>query len=60
MKVDEPSGNLDLKNSQALHDLMWNFVREKQKTLVIVTHDMELASKADRIVELYDGEVKDA
>lgn len=56
--ADEPSGNLDLTNSTALHEIMWGLVREKNKTFVVVTHNRELASQADRIVELYDGKVK--
>ncbi len=56
---DEPSGNLDLSNSTSLHKLIWELVREKHKTIVVVTHNRELASKADRIVELYDGRIKD-
>ena len=56
--ADEPSGNLDLANSTTLHELMWELVREKNKTFVVVTHNRELASQADRIVELYDGRVK--
>jgi len=56
--ADEPSGNLDLANSTTLHELMWELVREKNKTFVVVTHNKELASQADRIVELYDGRVK--
>ena len=56
--ADEPSGNLDMSNSQALHELMWNLVREKNKAVVIVTHNRELAAQADRIVEMYDGCIK--
>lgn len=56
--ADEPSGNLDLKNSQALHKLMWDLVRETQKTFVVVTHNHELAGQADRVIELFDGSVK--
>ena len=56
--ADEPSGNLDIHNSKALHQLMWDLVREKNKTLIIVTHNRELASRADRTVELYDGKVR--
>jgi lipoprotein-releasing system ATP-binding protein len=55
--ADEPSGNLDLKNSNTLHELIWKLVREKQKTFVVVTHNKELAKKADRIVELLDGKI---
>jgi lipoprotein-releasing system ATP-binding protein len=56
--ADEPSGNLDLSNSKTLHELMWQLVKEKGKTFIIVTHNQELASKADRVIELYDGRIK--
>lgn len=56
--ADEPSGNLDISTSSELHGLMWHVTREKKKTLVIVTHNRELAAQADRIIELYDGSVK--
>ena len=56
--ADEPSGNLDLANSTALHKLMWGLVRERNKAFVVVTHNKELASQADRTVELYDGRVR--
>jgi lipoprotein-releasing system ATP-binding protein len=53
--ADEPSGNLDLANSNALHDLMWRLVKEKKRTFVVVTHNQELARQTDRIIELRDG-----
>jgi len=56
--ADEPSGNLDAKTGQALHDLLWELSRRKHKTFVIVTHNLALAEDADRIIELYDGRVK--
>ena len=56
--ADEPSGNLDLTNSTTLHQLIWDLVRQKEKTFVVVTHNRELASQADRIIELYDGKIK--
>lgn len=56
--TDEPSGNLDLANSTALHELMWDLVKEKNKAFVVVTHNKELASQADRTIELYDGRIK--
>ena len=37
---------------------MWQLVKEKQKTFVIVTHNLDLAARADRIIELYDGRIK--
>ncbi|MBN1290458.1 MAG: ABC transporter ATP-binding protein [Candidatus Latescibacteria bacterium] len=57
--ADEPSGNLDHKNSLMLHDLMWNLADKLKYTFVIVTHDMALAGKADRIVQLHDGKIKE-
>ncbi len=56
--ADEPSGNLDLTNSTALHELIWNLVQKKKKTFVVVTHNRDLAAQADRIIELYDGRIK--
>jgi len=55
--ADEPSGNLDLKSSKALHDLLWRLSREQNQTIVIVTHNQQLAQRGDRIVELYDGKI---
>ncbi|RKY83730.1 lipoprotein-releasing system ATP-binding protein LolD [candidate division KSB1 bacterium] len=55
--ADEPSGNLDLKSSRALHDLLWRLSREQNQTIVIVTHNQQLAQRGDRIVELYDGKI---
>ena len=56
--ADEPSGNLDLSNSQALHDLMWTVMRERGMTFVVVTHDRELARRADRTITLSDGSIQ--
>jgi len=56
--ADEPSGNLDFTNSVALHELMWKMVRETGKSFVVVTHNQDLAGKADRIIELFDGKIK--
>jgi lipoprotein-releasing system ATP-binding protein len=53
--ADEPSGNLDHRNSLVLHDLIWNLAREHHCTFVIVTHDLSLAGKSDRAVWLRDG-----
>ena len=56
--ADEPTGNLDRKNSQALHNIVWSLCREKKQTFILVTHNEHLAEKADRIIELFDGGVK--
>jgi lipoprotein-releasing system ATP-binding protein len=56
--ADEPSGNLDQKASKALHELLWNLCRKYQRTFIIVTHNLELARSADKVVELFDGCIK--
>jgi lipoprotein-releasing system ATP-binding protein len=56
--ADEPSGNLDRANSDALHELMWGMVKRENKSFVVVTHNPDLAKKADRVIELLDGRIK--
>jgi len=56
--ADEPSGNLDLHAAESLHTLMWTLSRDHRQTLIIVTHNQDLALRADRIIELYDGKIK--
>lgn len=56
--ADEPSGNLDTTTAESLHAVLWNVSREHKQTLIIVTHNNELARRADRIIELYDGGIK--
>ena len=53
--ADEPSGNLDTENKNELHQLFFRLRDEFNKTLVIVTHDMQLADMADRMIKLKDG-----
>lgn len=53
--ADEPSGNLDSENKRELHKLFVQLRKEFKKTLVIVTHDRELADMADRIITMKDG-----
>ncbi len=57
--ADEPSGNLDTENKTELHNLFFQLRDEMNKTLVIVTHDMQLAQMADRMVKMKDGVVVD-
>lgn len=57
--ADEPSGNLDTENKTELHNLFFQLRDEMNKTLVIVTHDMQLAKMADRMVKMKDGMVVD-
>jgi lipoprotein-releasing system ATP-binding protein len=53
--ADEPSGNLDAKNSAELHDLYYDLRKHFNQTFVIVTHDPILADKADRKIVIRDG-----
>ena len=53
--ADEPTGNLDTANGAAVMELLLALAREKQKTLVVVTHDQRLASAGDRRVNIRDG-----
>jgi ABC-type lipoprotein export system ATPase subunit len=53
--ADEPTGNLDTKNGEMIVELLLALAREKQKTLVVVTHDQRLASTGDRRIDIRDG-----
>jgi len=55
--ADEPTGNLDRKNSAQIHDLLAELNREFNMTLVIVTHNPDLASFFSRTVTIIDGQV---
>jgi lipoprotein-releasing system ATP-binding protein len=55
--ADEPSGNLDLATSKALHDLLWQLSRRDKRTFIIVTHNLALAEDADRVIEIADGQI---
>ena len=54
---DEPTGNLDSKNSQLVVDLLYDSYKDSPSALVIVTHDKQLASRCDRELELVSGKV---
>jgi len=53
--ADEPSGNLDPDSSASLNDLIWSLRDRHGQSFVIVTHNMELAARADRALKLFDG-----
>ena len=55
--ADEPTGNLDSETGEQIEDLLFTLNRESGTTLIIVTHDRELAEKCDRIIELKSGEI---
>ena len=54
---DEPTGNLDKKNSELVFDIFKELTLESKQTLLIVTHDSEFARKSDRIIEMEDGKI---
>jgi putative ABC transport system ATP-binding protein len=57
--ADEPTGNLDSVNTEAVADLLFNLQRDTGMTLVLVTHDEHLAARCRRCVRVRDGEVAD-
>jgi lipoprotein-releasing system ATP-binding protein len=54
---DEPTGNLDRKNSDLVFDIFRDLASERGQALLVVTHDMEFAAKTDRIIEMDDGRI---
>jgi putative ABC transport system ATP-binding protein len=56
--ADEPTGNLDRKNTELVSNLLFNYSRKKKISLVLVTHNINLAKKCDRIINLIDGHIK--
>ncbi len=57
--ADEPTGNLDSRNGAQILDLLFSLAEENHKTLVIVTHDTQVASRGDRVLTVRDGVVCD-
>ena len=55
--ADEPTGNLDSKNSADIMELLTKANRELGQTIIMVTHDINIARKADRIIEMEDGRI---
>ena len=56
--ADEPTGNLDTKTTYEMMDLITGMAKKNKQTLIIVTHDLELAEYADRVVVLQDGKIE--
>jgi ABC-type lipoprotein export system ATPase subunit len=56
--ADEPTGNLDSHTGEEIIDLLCSIRAEKQTTLVMATHDMKLAARAPRVIELMDGQAR--
>ena len=56
--ADEPTGNLDTENSIMISKILFNYVKEEGSSLIMVTHDLKLANKADRKIKIIDGKIK--
>lgn len=55
--ADEPTGNLDKKTSEETMNLLLDCVRKMGQTLIVVTHDLDIAKKADIVIQLEDGNI---
>ena len=58
--ADEPTGNLDTKTSREVHDLLFRLNETRGLTVLIVTHNMELAAQMPRCVRMADGRISSA
>ena len=56
--ADEPTGNLDSTSGEAIMELLLNLNKERGTTLIIVTHDPEIAALTERVINIHDGRVK--
>ena len=56
--ADEPTGNLDRKNTELVSNLLLNYSKKKKISLFLVTHNINLAKKCDRVIKLFDGQIK--
>ena len=57
LMCDEPTGNLDVKNSEIVFDIFKRLTSEFNQTLLVVTHDNSFAERTDRIIEMEDGRI---
>ena len=58
--ADEPSGNLDHANAERLHDLLATLARDLEVGMVVVTHNRSLAGRADRVLLMDDGKLRES
>ena len=58
MLADEPTGNLDSKNSKEVIELLKLSVKKYKQTLIMITHDTSIALQADRVITIEDGTIK--
>ncbi|WP_419742654.1 ABC transporter ATP-binding protein [Paraclostridium dentum] len=56
--ADEPTGNLDSKATDEVMELLKKSIRKFKQTLIVITHDINIAKKADRIINIVDGTIK--
>ena len=57
--ADEPTGNLDRQTGDKIADLLFSLNREHGTTLIMVTHDLQLAARCDRCLRLVDGKLQE-
>ena len=55
--ADEPTGNLDSKNSKEVLELLKYCAKKYNQTLILITHDINIAKSADRVITIEDGEI---
>ncbi len=55
--ADEPSGNLDSENSKLIIQLLFKYSKQKNSSLILVTHDQSIAKECDKIIEIKDGKI---
>ncbi|MDU6249283.1 MAG: ABC transporter ATP-binding protein, partial [Paeniclostridium sordellii] len=56
--ADEPTGNLDSKTTEEVMELLKKSIKKYNQTLIVITHDQNIAKKADRIINIVDGHIK--
>ena len=55
--ADEPTGNLDTKSSNEIIQLLKKTNKEYKQTIIMITHNLEIAKQADRIIQIEDGKI---
>lgn len=58
MFADEPTGNLDSKTTAEIMDIIKKMATEKNQTIVMVTHDINIAKYANKIIHIHDGHIE--
>ena len=56
--ADEPTGNLDSENSELISNILFDYVKEENASLIMVTHDNKLANLSKRIIKIKDGKIE--